>query len=487
MTITDLQPKLVWESFHSLTQIPRPSGHTEAVAAFLVKFAKEHGAKAKIDPAGNVYMQVPATKGYENRQMVILQAHMDMVPQKAEDSSHDFEKDPIQTVVDGDWIKANKTTLGADDGMGIATAMAIIADKNAKHGPLEVLITRDEETGMYGANELPAKQLKGNLLLNLDSETEGEITIGCAGGMDISATMKYKLADIDIEDAVAFKLSINGLLGGHSGLEINESRGNANKLMARVLFAVVNTINAQLCSWHGGNMRNAIPRTGNATLIVPASKVRSFKRLVTKCEKTFNAELKDIEKEPIVLTVEKTRMPRKAIPEPIQMNLINAVMVAHDGVLRFIPTIPDIVETSVNLSIINIEKGKAEICMLARSATNSMKQFLCNELIACFSMAGMKVRLSGGYSGWQPNTGSALVALMSETYKKMFNEEPKVLVVHAGLECGIIGPKYPDMDMASIGPTLRSPHTPNERCYIPSVEKFYKYVLELLKNIPDNK
>lgn len=484
MTITDLQPKLVWECFHSLTQIPRPSGHTKAVATFLVKFAKEHGAKAKIDSAGNVYIQVPATKSYEDRQTVVLQAHMDMVPQKTDDSPHDFVKDPIQTVVDGDWVKANNTTLGADDGMGVATAMAIIADSKAKHGPLEVLITRDEETGMFGANELPAKELKGTLLLNLDSETDGEITIGCAGGMDINASMKYKLVEINIDDAVAYKVSISGLLGGHSGLEINEGRGNANKLMARVLFAVVNTGLAQLCSWHGGNMRNAIPRSGDAVVVLSKDKVRAFKRLVTKCQKTFNAEFKDIEKSPIVLTVEKTRMPRKAIPEEIQVNLINAVMAAHDGVLRFIPTIPSIVETSVNLSIINIEKGKAEIAMLARSSNDSMKQFLCNELIACFSMAGMKVRLSGGYSGWQPNTSSTLVTLMSKTYKKMFGEEAKVLVVHAGLECGIIGPKYPEMDMASIGPTLLSPHTPNERCYIPSVGKFYSYVTEILKNIP---
>lgn len=483
MKITDLQPKLVWESFDSLTKIPRPSGHTAAVAKFLVKYAKDNGAKAKIDPAGNVVMQVPATKGYEDRQTVVLQAHMDMVPQKTDDSNHNFVKDPIETVIDGDWVRANKTTLGADDGMGVATAMAIIADKKAKHGPLEVLITRDEETGMYGAFEMPAKELKGTLLLNLDSETEGEITIGCAGGMDINATMKYKQADVP-EGVEAFKISISGLLGGHSGLEINEGRGNANKLMARVLFAIVNTGLAQLCTWHGGNMRNAIPRSGDATVVVPAEKVRSFKRLVHKCEKTFNAEYKDIEKEPIVLSIEAVRTPRKMIPEEIQGNLINAVMAAHDGVLRYIPTIPSIVETSVNLSIICIEKGKATIAMLARSATDSMKLFLCNELLATFAMAGMKVKFSGGYSGWQPNTSSPFVSLMGKVYKKMYGEEAKVLVVHAGLECGILGPKYPDMDMASIGPTLLSPHTPNERCYIPSVEKFYNYVLEILKNIP---
>ena len=483
MKITDLQPKLVWESFHSLTQIPRPSGHTQQVAAFLVKFAQQHGADAEIDPAGNVVMRVPATKGYENRQTVVLQAHMDMVPQKTDDSNHDFTTDPIETLIDGDWVRANKTTLGADDGMGVATAMAIVADKKAEHGPLEVLITRDEETGMFGAFQMPAKELKGTLLLNLDSETEGEITIGCAGGMDINATLKYKQNDTPA-DVTAMKLTISGLLGGHSGLEINEGRANANKLMARVLFAVTGTGLAQLCTWHGGNMRNAIPRSGDATVVVPTDRLRSFKLLVKKCEKTFNAEYHDIEKEPIVLAVEKVRTPRKVIPEAIQANLINAVMAAHDGVLRYIPTIPSIVETSVNLSIINVEKGKAEIAMLARSATDSMKQNLCNQLLACFSMAGMKVKFSGGYSGWQPNTSSPFVALMEKVYKDMFGKKAKVLVVHAGLECGILGPKYPEMDMASIGPTLLSPHTPNERCFIPSVEKFYNYVLQLLKNIP---
>ena len=487
MKITELKPTLVWESFDALTQIPRPSGHTEKVAKYLVKFAKENGCKAKIDAAGNVIMQVPATKGMEDRQMVVLQAHMDMVPQKTADSPHDFEKDPIETWIDGEWVRAKNTTLGVDDGMGVAAAMAIIKDKKAKHGPLEVLITRDEETGMFGAFALKAGELKSKLMLNLDSETMGELTIGCAGGVDINAVMKYKETDqcmFDDDDLVAFRISIGGLLGGHSGLEINQGRANANKLMARVLFATVNTGLAQLCNWHGGNMRNAIPRDSDALVIVPRKKVRSFKLMVGKCQKTFQAEYKDIEKVAVEVRIEEVDMPKKVIPESIQENIINAVMAAQDGVLRYIPTLPEVVETSVNLSIIDVEKGKVEIAMLARSATDSMKQYLANQLVACFSMAGMKVKLSGAYSGWQPNPGSPLLKLMEKTYKKMFGEPAKVLVVHAGLECGIFAPKYPDMDMVSLGPTLLSPHTPNERCYIPSVETFYNYVVEVLKNVP---
>lgn len=485
MTIQDLQPQNVWRQFHALTQIPRPSGHTAKVAEFLVEFGKKNGAEAFIDDAGNVVMRVAATPGYENRETAILQAHMDMVPQKTKDSTHDFEKDAIQTWVDGDWLRAKDTTLGADDGLGVAAAMAIIEDKSLEHGPLEVLITRDEETGMFGAFGLASDTLKGKYLLNLDSETEGEITIGCAGGMDVVCSMEYQEMDVNPENMTAYRIAVKGLLGGHSGLEINQGRANANKLMARVLFATVNTGLAHVCSWHGGNMRNAIPRDGDAVVLVPKMKEQEFKEMIEKCEQTFVKEYCDIEKDGIQLTAVPCDTPLKAIPEDIQENLINAVLAAHDGVLRNIPTIPEIVETSSNLAIINIADGKASIAILARSSQDSMKLYLCNGLKACFSMAGMKVQFEGGYSGWQPNTKSPLVDSMSAVYEKMFGKRPEILVVHAGLECGIIGPKYPDMDMASFGPTLLSPHTPNERCYIPSVEKFYNYVVELIKNIPE--
>ena len=482
MTIHDLQPQNVWRCFHALTQIPRPSGHTQQVAEFLVNFGHEHGADAFIDQAGNVVMRVAATPGYEDHPTVVLQAHMDMVPQKTKDSTHNFETDPIETWVDGEWLRAKDTTLGADDGMGVATAMAIVEDKTLQHGPLEVLITRDEETGMYGAFELAPDTLKAKYMLNLDSETDGEITIGCAGGLDVVCTMEYQEMNVEPEGMVAYTIAVKGLLGGHSGLEINEGRANAIKLLARVLYAAVGTGLAHLSTWHGGNMRNAIPRDGEAVVLVPQQKEEEFCQLVDKCCQTFNHEYADIEKQGIQLTATKLAdIPTKAVPDDIQENLISAVLAAQDGVMRNIPTIPSIVETSSNLAIISIADGKASVQILARSSQDSMKQYLCNGLKACFAMAGMKVKFEGGYSGWQPNTKSPLVETMSSVYEKLNGERPKILVVHAGLECGIIGPKYPDMDMASIGPTLLSPHTPSERCYIPSVGKFYNYVVEVLK------
>ena len=483
--IEELSPKGVWRNFYALTQIPRPSGHTEKVAAFLVDFAKQHGAEAYIDEAGNVIMKKGATPGYEDRETTVLQAHMDMVPQKTKDSTHNFETDPLDVYIDGEWVTARNTTLGSDDGMGVAAAMAIIEDDTVEHGPIEVLITRDEETGMDGAFNLKAGELSGKYLLNMDSETEGEITIGCAGGMDIICSMQYQEMNVEPADTLCYDIAIKGLLGGHSGIEIHKGRANANKLMARILFAAVNTQMAWLVSWHGGNMRNAVPRECEATVLVPKAKESEFLALIEKCKQTFIEEYKDIETNGIQLTATPTpTIPAKAVPEDIQENLINAILTAHDGVLRYTPSMPELVETSCNLAIIDIADGKAEIITLARSSQDSMKQYLCNQYIACFSMVGMQVKLEGGYSGWQPNPQSPLVKLMSDIYEKMYGQRPIVGACHAGLECGIIGVNYPDMDMASYGPTLVSPHTPNEACLIPTVEKFYNFTLEILKNIP---
>ena len=481
MEIYELQPQGVWRNFHALTQIPRPSGHTEQVAQMLVDFAQQHGAEAFIDEVGNVVMRKGATPGYEDRETTVLQAHMDMVPQKVKESGHDFTKDPIETYIDGEWVRAKGTTLGADDGMGVAAAMAVIEDDTLPHGPLEVLITKDEETGMYGAFGLKAGVLTGKYLLNLDSETEGEITIGCAGGLDVVCTMEYQ-EEAPQEDAQAMCISLKGLRGGHSGLEINEGRANAIKLMGRLLFAAVNTGLAELCNWKGGNMRNAIPRDGEA--VVLTTKPDELKDLVERCRTLFNKEYEAIEHGGIDLSVVPCEVPEGKMPEAIAENLINAVMAAHDGVLRYIPTIPEIVETSSNLAIISAADGLIEVDLLARSAVDSMKLWLCNSLRACFAMAGMRVEFEGAYSGWQPNTASPLVAEMAEVYERMYGQKPKVQVCHAGLECGIIGVNYPEMDMASFGPTLLSPHTPDERCFIPSVGRFYDFVTEILKNIP---
>jgi len=483
--IEELSPKGVWKNFYALTQIPRPSGHTEQVAKFLVDFGKQHGAEAYIDEAGNVVMSKGATPGYEDRATTVLQAHMDMVPQKTKDSKHNFETDPLDVYIDGEWVTARDTTLGADDGMGVAAAMAIIEDDTLEHGPIEVLITRDEETGLEGAFGLKADALKAKYLLNLDSEEEGEITIGCAGGVDILCHMEYQEMNVEPEGMFCYDIVIKGLLGGHSGLEIPLGRANANKLMARLLFAVVNTNMAWLCSWHGGNMRNAIPRECEAKVLVPQMMKDEFLAMVEKCKQTFMEEYKDIETKGFLLTATQVEeIPQKTTPEDIQENLINAVLTAHDGVLRYTPSMPELVETSCNLAIIDIADGKAEIIALARSSQDSMKQYLCNQYIACFSMAGMEVKLEGGYSGWQPNPKSPLVEMMSDIYEKMYGKRPVVGACHAGLECGIIGVNYPEMDMASYGPTLVSPHTPNEACLISSVERFYNFTLEILKNIP---
>ena len=485
MEVKDLSPKVVWRNFYSLTQIPRPSGHTQKVAQFLVDFAHAHGAEGYIDEAGNVIMKKGATPGMEDRATTVLQAHMDMVPQKTKDSQHNFETDSLDVYIDGEWVRARNTTLGADDGMGVAAAMAVIEDDTVAHGPIEVLITRDEETGMYGAFDLKPGELEGKYLLNLDSETEGEITIGCAGGMNVNCEMQYKELDVDPEGMVSYQVAVKALHGGHSGIEIHKGYPNANKLLARFLFAAINTDLAWLSSLHGGNMRNAIPRDAEAVVLVPKKQERDFLVLVAKCKAVFTEEFKDVEGKEINFLAEPCEMPAKAVPQDIQENLINALMACHDGVLRYIPTIPDLVETSCNLSIVSIAEGKAEVRLLARSSQDSMKNYLCNGLVACFSMAGMKVELEGGYSGWQPNPSSKLVAMMSEVYEKMYGQKPIVNACHAGLECGIIGVNYPEMDMASFGPTLVSPHTPSEACLIPTVERFYNFILEILKNIPE--
>ena len=483
--IEELTPKGVWRNFYALTQIPHPSGHTKQIAQFLIDFAKKNGAEAYLDEAGNVIMKKGATPGYEDRETTVLQAHMDMVPQKTKHSPHNFETDPLEVRIDGEWVKANDTTLGSDDGMGVAAAMAILEDDTIEHGPLEVLITRDEETGMEGAFALKAGELTGKYMLNMDSETEGEITIGCAGGTDIVCKMEYQEINVEPEDMLCYAVAIKALQGGHSGIEIHKGRPNANKLMSRILFAIVNTDMARLVSWHGGNMRNAIPRESEAVVLVPKAQESEFLAMVEKCKKTFTEEYKDIETNGIKVTVTPNAdIPTKAVPEDIQRNLINAILTAHDGVLRYTPSMPDLVETSCNLAIVNIADGKAEVITMARSSLDSMKQYLCNQYIACFSMVGMEVTFDGSYSGWQPNPKSPLVEMMSDIYEKMYGKRPIVGACHAGLECGIIGVNYPEMDMASYGPTLVSPHTPVEACHIPSVEKFYNFTLEILKNIP---
>lgn len=480
-TIKDLQPQAIWKNFYLLTQVPRPSGHLEKVQEFLLNWAKEKGVEAKKDEAGNILMYKPASAGMENCKMVTLQGHMDMVPQKAKDSAHNFETDPIETYIDGEWVKANGTTLGADDGMAVATIMAIMEDDSIKHGPLEGFITADEETTMYGVNHMNADTLKGEILLNLDNETEGEMVIGSAGGVNQTSTMEYKEADTDTDDA-AVRVTLHNLLGGHSGLEINEGRGNANKMMARLVQDAIANFEACLSEWKGGNMRNAIPREAEVVLTLPKENVEAFKEVVDEWCQTFIGEYGSVEKD-LKLDVEDVERPTHIVPSEIQDNLVDALCACHNGVFRMIPDVPGIVETSSNLAIVEIGGGKAMFKILIRSSRDSMRECLAESLESAFSMAGMKVELSGDYPAWQPNPHSEIVELMKSVYKELFGTDNKVQVVHAGLECGVIGAWHP-MDMVSFGPTLRSPHTPNERCNIPSVEKYWKFVLTTLERTP---
>lgn len=480
--IKNLKPECIWRNFDALTQVPRPSGHLEKVQQFLLDFAKNTGVEAFKDEAGNIVMRKPATPGMENRKTTILQAHMDMVPQKEKTSTHNFETDPIQTYVDGEWVKAKGTTLGADDGLGVAAIMAVMEAKDLKHGPIEALITADEETGMYGANGLPAGELEGEILLNLDTEQEGELIIGSAGGVDITATLDYKETESDKTDA-AVKITIKGLKGGHSGLEICEGRGNANKMMVRIVREAIAEDDACLATWHGGNMRNAIPREAEVVLTLPKENVDDLKSIVADYKETFNNEYKGIESD-IEVTAEEVARPEMIVPQEIQDNLVDAIYAAHNGVWRYIPTMPEIVETSSNLAIVDIDGGKAAIKILARSSSETMKDELSTSLESCFNMAGMKVEFSGAYGGWDPNTDSELIKVMRNIYKNLFNEEPTVQVVHAGLECSIILSKYPGLDICSFGPTLLSPHTPSERAYWPSATKFWDLLVKTLEEIP---
>ena len=481
-TILDLAPQQVWKHFYSLTQIPRPSGHMERITEFLVNFGKGLGLESFVDEVGNVIIRKPATPGMENRKGVILQAHMDMVPQKNNDTVHDFVNDPIQTWIDGEWVKAKGTTLGADNGMGVAAAMAVLESTDLKHGPLEVLITKDEETGMYGAFGLKPGTLQGEILLNLDSEDEGELYIGCAGGIDITAELSYKEEEAD-KEMVARKVTLKGLRGGHSGLEINEGRGNANKLLARITHDLLVEFDCRLSYFSGGNMRNAIPREAHAVLLFNPADIDDLPNYIKEYEAQLNAEYAPIESD-ILLLLDEVEKPATVLPEEIQDNMIDMLLACQNGVMRMIPTVPDTVETSSNLAIVLLGGGKAEVRILARSSCDTMKDFLADSLTACFNMAGMKVTLSGGYSGWQPNVDSPILHAMTKSYEEQFGVAPKVKVIHAGLECGIIGANCPGLDMISFGPTLRSPHSPDERVLIPTVKKFYDFLVATLEQTP---
>ena len=481
--ILKLQPEALWRNFHLLTQVPRPSGHLEKIQQFLLDWAKERNLDARLDNAGNILMYKPASPGMEDRKVVTLQGHIDMVPQKTPDSPHDFETDPIETWIDGDWVRARNTTLGADDGMAIATIMAIFEDDSLCHGPLEAFMTSDEETTMYGVEHMEDGLLKGDILLNLDNETHGELMVGSAGGINLTAELEFKPVAPEADDK-AVRISLHGLRGGHSGLQINEGRANANKNLARVVADAIANFEARLAEWKGGNMRNAIPREAEAVLTLPAENVAALKETVeTEWQHDLFEEYGIVEPN-LKIEVTEVPLPATLVPEEIQDNLVDSLLACHNGVLRFIPHLPTIVETSSNLAIVEIVDGRAFFKVLVRSSRDSMRQNCVDTLEACFSMAGMKVETDGAYPAWQPSPKSEIVELMAEVYQDLFGEPAKVQVVHAGLECSVILSHCPNMDVVSFGPTLESPHTPNERCFIPSVDKYWRLVLETLARTP---
>lgn len=475
----NLQPQGLWSNFYDLTQIPRPSGQKEKVSAFLANYGRSLGLETIVDGIGNVIIRKPASPGYENHHGVILQGHMDMVPQKNNDTIFDFATDPIEAYIDGEWVTAKGTTLGADNGIGVAAAMAILADKNVVHPPLEVLVTVDEETGMYGAFALEGGLLQGKTLLNLDSEAEGELYVGCAGGVDTTAKFAYTPVEVE-EGDVAVKVSVTGCKGGHSGCDIHLQRANANKLLFRFLKEAVANYEARLASVEGGSLRNAIPREASAIITIPAEGLDEVMDLVAEFEDLFVAEYDGVE-DNIRFMAEQVECPATELPEDVQDFLIHAITACPHGVYRVIPEMPDVVETSNNLAMLTTENNCVTVMCLTRSSVESRKEELQEIIHSVFAMAGAEVEFSGSYPGWKPNLKSHILEVMKQTYQENFGVEPHVIIIHAGLECGIIGRNYPGMDMISFGPTIKYPHSPDERVNIATVAKFYEYLLATLK------
>ncbi len=483
-TIKDLNPKPVWEIFYQITRIPRPSKKEGKAVKFAKEFGEKLGLKTIVDEVGNVIISKPAFTGMENKMGVILQGHLDMVPQKNSDKVHDFENDPIETIIDGNWVKANGTTLGSDNGIGVACALAVLQDKNIKNGPLEVLLTIDEETGMSGAFGLNPGLLRGDILLNLDSEDEGELYIGCAGGMNSEGTLVYKETTVP-SGMLAFRLSVTGLKGGHSGLDINLGRGNATKIMNRLLWSLQD-VGMRISNFAGGNLRNAIPRESFAIVCIPGSNIEKFIALITENAEIVKSEYA-VTEQGFSIKAEKVNLPEKVMDEQDQQKIIRLIYSIPHGVVRMSDEMHGIVETSTNMAIVNAENGNLTIICLLRSSVDSAKLSLGNMTQSVMELAGMKVIHDGSYPGWKPNLSSPILNIMKDLYNKKYGKVPDVKVIHAGLECGIIGAIYPKMDLISFGPTIRFPHSPDEKVNIDSVGKFWDYLVETLEKIPIKK
>ncbi len=478
----NLEPKMLWQSFYEICQVPRPSKKEEQIIAFLLDWGKKHGIETIKDHAGNILMRKPASKGYEKRPTVILQAHMDMVCEKNSDTVHDFLKDPIQPYIDGEWLKAKGTTLGADNGIGMAAMMAVLLDNDIKHPALECLFTVDEETGLTGAFELKAGFLSGKKLLNLDSEDDGEIFIGCAGGIDTVVNIPYKTVAAPT-DLYYCKISVKGLSGGHSGDDIDKGRANANKLLNRFLWNVNRETPLYIAEINGGNLRNAIPREAYAMVGVDKNFKEELAVMLNRYIADVSGEYAATEHN-IKITIDTEATPKSVIESDVVSRLLNSLYACPNGIIRMSDDMPGLVETSTNLASVKMKDGKTiEIVTSQRSSVASAKKDIASMVESVFVLAGADVKHSEGYPGWKPNPNSELAQKLSASYKKLFNKEAKIRAIHAGLECGLFSEKYPDMDMVSFGPTMRGVHSPDERLHIKDTEKFYQLLIDVLENM----
>lgn len=476
MEIKNLAPELVWNIFDQITKVPRPSKKEEKIRQWLVDFAKQHNIEYHLDATGNVLMRKPATPGYEDHQTIVMQGHIDMVCEKNSDVDHDFENDPIETIIDGDWVKANGTTLGADNGVGVALSLACLIDDSFQHGPLEALFTYDEETGLTGANAIEEGFMTGKVLINLDSETEGQIFIGCAGGMDTVGLFHYTPAPAP-KDLYYAKVKVSGLLGGHSGGDIHLQHANANKVLARFLTTQPDAV---LAAIHGGNLRNAIAREAEAVIGIPYSSKDNVVAELNQFAAIIEGEVGDIEKG-MKLTIETVDTPETVIEKEVADRLIKALIVCPHGVQGMSRSMPGLVETSTNMASVKmIEPGVIKVETSQRSSVESEKRAIAQAVATTFSLAGAEVKQGSGYPGWKPNTNSPIMKVCADTYRDLYGKEPEIMAIHAGLETGLFLTKYPYLDMVSIGPTMEGVHSPDERLYIPSVGTFYAYLKEVL-------
>ncbi|MCJ8153794.1 aminoacyl-histidine dipeptidase [Chryseobacterium sp. SSA4.19] len=479
MQLSTIEPQIIWKNFSRLNAVPRPSKKEEKVITFIKEFGENLGLQTTVDEVGNVIIKKPATAGMENRKSIVLQSHLDMVCQKNSDVNFDFETEGIRMEIDGDWVKAKGTTLGADNGLGVATIMSILESSDIPHPALEALFTIDEETGMTGALGLQPGQLTGDILLNLDTEEDDEIDIGCAGGIDVTISQNYKTEEAKGQ---IVRLEVKGLQGGHSGMDIHKGFGNANIILGRLLYKGLEKENIQLVSINGGGLRNAIPR--EATAIVSVRNAEEFINTLTSgLKKEILEEFATVEPH-LYITIENSTSSEKAISEENSKKVILTLKSLHNGVYRMSPDVKDLVESSNNVARVELKEGSLKILNLSRSSVDSSKDSVAEQLKSVAELAGMNVEFSGSYPGWKPKPGSEIVQLMEKIYTEKFNEKPHVVACHAGLECGIIGSNYPAMEMVSFGPTIRGAHSPDEKANIPSAQKFWSFLKDILANIP---